>query len=180
MSRLRRTAQVTLDLLDWRTFAVGGAFATVLIVGWGFYQALESASEATKALAAQSAQQQDARRATTRRIDLLNGQIERLQHEAAAGRDQRGQLAAKVDALAAQVEQMGGRPVARLTSSQPEAPSTTRAAPARPPARQNGARPSTSPTRRPAPPRPSPSAVSPQPSPTCRVSSPITGRCLVP
>jgi hypothetical protein len=158
MSRLRRATQRVLEIFDYRTFAVAGAFLTLLLVGFLVVSSIQAARDATDA-------QNRARVAASRRIDLLNTEITRLQGEIAAGRDQRGQLALAVAALSAQVRDLGGQPIVTVTTvnrSNPQpAPAPTASRSAAPRATSS--------------PRPRPSRTpAPSPTPTCR-ALPVIG-----
>lgn len=157
MSRLRRALFRTTEVLDYRTFVVATVFLILLLIGFVTVTNIQQAHDATlNAIAA--------RKAATRRIDLLNTQIAQLQAGIAAGQDQRGQLATAVAALQAQVRQLGGQPVIVVTYRPSPAP-----APA-----------SSRPTATPAPhPQPTPTRTHtprPTPSPTC-TRLPIVGTC---
>lgn len=92
------------EIFDYRTFLVAGAFAILLLVGYLLFGAVQGAHDAN-VTANQRA------KAATRRIDLMQQTIagqaqtiaELLAHDAA--------VAAEQKALAAQVEQLGGEPV---------------------------------------------------------------------
>lgn len=158
-TRARRVARRLLEVFDWRTFAVAGGFLLLILIGYLLFGAFQAAHDATASADLRG-------KAATRRIDLLNSQIQQLQAEIAAGRDRQGQLTATVAALAEQVRQMGGRPVASSV--------VVTLAPA--PARTVTAAPSASARPRPTP-RPSPSSTpTPRPSPTC-TRLPIVGAC---
>jgi len=149
--RLKRFAYRASEVLDYRTFVVATGFLSLMLVGFIVVASLQRAHEAT-----QSADQRG--RAASRRIDLLNTEIKELQAEIAAGRDERGQLAASVAALAAQIRQLGGQPVVMVT------PGTTiivrpSAAPTPTPGRSTAPRPTAHPTATRTP--------SPSPSPSC-------------
>jgi hypothetical protein len=158
MTRLKRVAYRLTEILDYRTFIVAGAFVTLGIVGYLIFAALQQAHDATEA-------QNRSRMAASRRIDLLNAQIEALQHEIAAGAEQRGDLAAKLAALAEQVRQLGGKPVVIITPTfrRTSSPTSTRPTSQPTPSPTSSAAPK--PTRSPSP--------SPTPSPTCLL--PILG-----
>lgn len=158
MGRLRRLVQRVFEIFDYRTFAVAGAFLTLLLVGYLVVSSIQAAHDATDA-------QNRARVAASRRIDLLNTEITRLQGEIAAGRDQRGQLALAVAALSAQVRDLGGQPIVTVTTvnrSDPQSTST--------PSPAASAAPQVTPTPRPRPSR----TPAPSPSPTCR-ALPVIG-----
>lgn len=152
MTTARRVARRLLEVFDWRTFAVAGVFAAVLLVGFLVYSAFAAAHDATDAANRRGA-------AATRRIDLLNSEIQQLQQQIAKGADQRGQLAAVVAALAQQVRQLGGTPVATATTVVTVVPAPRPSTPSPSP------RPTA--TRKPRP-HPKPHHTpTPSPSPTC-------------
>ena len=155
MTRIRRGLYRITEILDYRTFVVATGFLALLLVGYLVVSSIQQAHDATD-----SANRRGA--AASRRIDLLNTEIQQLQARIAAGQDERGQLAAAVNALRAQIEQLGGRPVAS------PAPTTVFVTIRQEP--QASSQPS--PTPRPSPkptshPTSSPSPR-PSPSPTCR------------
>lgn len=159
-TRGRRFARRLLEVFDYRTFAVAGAFVTLLLVGYIVFSAFQAAHDATEAANRRGA-------AATRRIDRLNTTIGQLQAEIAAGRDERGQLAAAVAALTTQIRQLGGSPVLSLSPSavtRYATPSSTVVSPA--------ASPRTSTT-----PRPHPTATS-TPSPTATPTPGLVCRTL--
>lgn len=91
-------------LLDWRTGAVllgslvaGAVIATVLVSGVNSNNALQARKQTA--------------RAASRRIDLLQQRITELQTLASLNGVLLGSANTKIDALAEQVRQMGGRPV---------------------------------------------------------------------
>lgn len=152
--RLRRALFRTTEVLDYRTFVVATVFLFLLLIGYLTVSSIQQAHDATVNAVA-------ARQAATRRIDLLNSQIGQLQAAIAAGQDQRGQLATAVQALQAQVRQLGGQPVVIITPSPVPAGSSS-------PAPHPTGSPRPSPTRT-AKPRPTP-------TPTC-TRLPKTGIC---
>lgn len=163
MTRSRRFAQRVVEVFDWRTFAVAGAFLTMGLVAYLVFSAFQAAHDATEA-----ANQRG--KAATRRIDSLNSEIQKLQAAIAEGRDQRGQLATAVAALSAQIRQLGGTPIVtvRVTS----APNTTiTITPSPAPAVSSS--PSSRPTSSPTP------TLSPSPSPTSTELLCILGFCPV-
>lgn len=157
-TRARRVARRLLEVFDYRTFAVAGFFAAFLIVGWVVFSAFQAAHDATV-----SADRRG--KAASRRVDMLNSEIQQLERQIVAGQDERGQLAAKVDALSEQVRQLGGRPVVAVTvSPEPELEPT--------PPPMASSRPSSTPA-------PHPTRTvrpTPRPSPTC-TRLPILGTC---
>lgn len=146
---IKRTLFRVTQVFDYRTFAVAGAFVSVLVAGM---LVINSAQTAREALDAQDA----SRKAASRRIDLLTQQANqrdtRINHLiATVARQQTG-----MDALTEQIRRMGGQPVVIVRqsngNSEPAPSPTPRASsPSKP-------RPTTSP-------QPQPSA---SPSPTCR------------
>lgn len=122
---------------------------------------------------AQARQSIDTRQAASRRIDLLAGDVRALSAE-------NGQLASSVAALAEQVRQMGGRPVAALPRRAPS-PETPRTGPASTPRASASQSPPAASTPRPVPTaRPSrPAGPSPRPSPSPPCRLPLPGPCLL-
>lgn len=149
-TRPRRVARRLLEVFDWRTFAVAGAFLTAVLIGYAFWSAFQAAHDATEA-----ANQRG--KAASRRIDLLNNEIQELQDAIAAGRDERGQLATAVAALTAQIRQAGGTPVVTVRVTSAPAPTATATAS---PRASSSPRPRPTATRTPAPsPTPEPSVL---------------------
>lgn len=144
---IKRTLFRATQVFDYRTFAVAGAFLSVLIAGM---LVINSAQTAREALNAQDA----SRKAASRRIDLLTQQANQRDARinslvATVARQQTG-----MDALTEQIRRMGGQPVVIVRQSNgtsDPAPSPRASSTPKP-------RPTTSP-------RPSPK---PTPSPTCR------------
>jgi hypothetical protein len=157
MKRAKRVLYRALEILDYRTFVVATGFLLLLLVGYLVFSAFQSAHDAN--VAAKSATDTANKRAAaaSRRIDLLNSEIQQLQALIAQGRDERGQLAAAVAALRVQVQQLGGTPVSGTPS-----PTSTVTVIIRPTA---GPRPTASGT---AAPTPSPTP-SPSPGGVCRL-----------
>jgi type II secretory pathway pseudopilin PulG len=121
------------------------------LVGLAFFMVLDGArarQDDVRRAQAQADQAIDSRQAATRRIDLLQAQLDGLEREIQTGQDERGRLATSVEALSEQVRQMGGRPV--VTTSPHATPTSSRAPGARP-APSSGPRPTPRPTPRPSP-----------------------------
>lgn len=143
--QLRRALFRTVEIFDYRTFFVAGAFVILLLAGYLLFGAVQGAHDAN-VTANQRA------KAATRRIDGLQQTIagqaqtiaELLAREAAQSAEQR--------ALAEQIRQMGGRPV---VSPQPAATAYVVHSPRPAASRRSSATPH--------PPR----SPKPSPSPTC-------------
>lgn len=139
----------TVEIFDYRTFLVAGAFAFLLLVGYLLFGAVQGAHDANV-----TANQRG--KAATRRIDglqqIIAGQAqtiaELLARESARAAEQR--------ALAEQVSQLGGKPV---VSPRPAETAYVVRSPSPAPQRSAAPRPTPSQTRRPTP--------APTPSPTC-------------
>lgn len=106
----RAAATLTRWLLDWRTgvTAIGSVVAVLLLlVVLDARAAREGAIDAARATAVQAI---DMREAATRRIDLLSAELDELEssHRSAAAI---ARLEAEVDALEAQLAELGERPV---------------------------------------------------------------------
>lgn len=139
----------TLEIFDYRTFLVAGGFVLLLLVGYLIVGAVQGAHDAntTANLRGQAA---------SRRIDGLQTTITDQAETIAGLRAAVSAAVARQNALARQVEQLGGRPVVQ--------PSPERIyvvispSPAASPSRSPRPFPSASPSRTPRP----------SPSPTCR------------
>lgn len=149
----RRASRVlfrTVEIFDYRTFAVAGAFTILLLVGYLIFGAIQSAHDAQV-----SANQRG--KSASKRIDGLQQTIADQAQTIAQLLARQARSDAEQAALARQVQQLGGQPV---VSPQPAPTSTVYVV------RSPSPRPATS---RPTP-KPSPSRKpSPSPSPTCLV-----------
>jgi hypothetical protein len=145
--RTRKALFRTVEIFDYRTFFVAGAFVTLLLVGYLIVGAIQSAHDAQV-----SANQRG--KAASKRIDGLSQTIADQAQTIAELLARQARSDAEQDALARQVRQMGGQPV---VSPQPR-PTTTVYVVRSP-----------SPTPRTASPAPSKPSSSPKssPSPTC-------------
>lgn len=161
MSRVKRGLYRLLEVFDYRTFAVAAGFLALLLVGYLVMASVQQAHDATEA-------QNRSRTAATRRIDILNNRIEKLQAQIVQGQGDRSELAAKLAALEEQVRQLGGRPV--VTGG----PART-SGPVPGPTRRPSPTPAPTSTR-PPPASPRPPSPTPRPSPTC-LPLPVIG-CL--
>lgn len=155
MTRWRRLRAVGRWATDWRNGATLAASLLVVVVFLVVNDAVAGRRDAFEALKAQTEQAIDARRAATRRIDLLQAKIDELVARGEVNAAVLGELAAEVDALRAQVRSLGADPVV----DDPRSPSTT-ARPAPPTSTTSPPAPSptstTSTTSTTAPPRPGP------------------------
>lgn len=123
MSRIGRgTASVVRWLADWRTGAVACATVLVLLLGYVVVDGKLARDDALDVAKATAEQAQDARRAATRRIDLLLKRIDDLEQQGGNNGAVIADLRTQVEALRGQVRQLGGRPV---VSGSPSTTSTT-------------------------------------------------------
>jgi len=97
-------------ITDWRTGAVllasllaGAVIALVIVSGVQSHDALEARNRTAAA--------------ASRRIDLLNDQIEQLNAKATVNGERIGELIAQIGALQEQVRQMGGQPIVAVTTT---------------------------------------------------------------
>lgn len=151
---------------DWRNAAtfLGSVVIALLIVIT--VEGVRARNQAATALQAQADQATQLRTASSRRIDKLNDELRDVRSDFAEAEAQRGRLSAALDALAEQIRQMGGRPVATSSNGDSVRPAPSSSA-------RTSPRPGASPTRS-ASPRPT-STPRPSPSPTCRVVAPVVG-----
>lgn len=151
--RAHRVLFRTVEIFDYRTFAVAGAFLIVLLVGYLIFGAVQASHDAQT-----SANQRG--KAASKRIDGLQQVIAAQAQTISDMRARQARSDAQQEALARQVRQLGGQPVVSPS------PAPTVYVVMSPSPRPRGSRPfpSASPTRSPTPqPQPQPS-----PSPTCR------------
>lgn len=153
MTRLRRGAYRLVQVFDWRTFVVAGAFLALLLVGYLVVSSVQQAHDATEA-------QNRARAAATRRIDSLTRKIDELQQQIARGEGDRSELSTQVAVLTEQVRRMGGRALVVVSPSPAPQPTAT-----------TSPQPAPSPTPRPAPSR----TRQPTPTPSPCRALPLIG-----
>jgi hypothetical protein len=156
--RARKVAFRVVEIFDYRTLMVASVLTALLLVGYLVVGAVQSAHDANITSNQRS-------KAASRRIDGLQHTIARQGEEIADLRARQAASAARQEALAHQVQQLGGEPVV----SPEAAPRLSPALSATPKPRSSSSprpRPSTSPTRSPTP--------RPSPSPTC-LPLPIIG-----
>lgn len=165
---LRRANAAVWRVVDWRYIAsLAAAGLVAAIIASLITQAdarRESDSRATQALQAQT----ESRQAATRRIDLLNGRITRLDELLVDAETDSAELRTAVAALTEQIRRMGGRPIVttvapRRTAAATATTTTSPATPAAPPTTQ-----------------PAPTTTTPPPTTTttrpCRgVQAPVLG-----
>lgn len=166
-----------------RLVLYAGVFVgAVLVTTWlvGLVTAADAGERAANRAAAQAQAQArittDQRQAYTRRVDLLTGQVGDARTQLEAQAKVLGRQEQAIRDLAAQVQALGGRPVATAVTSprtRPTPAPTTAPAPVTSTPGSNSPRPSTS---RPSP-HPSTSRPSPQPTPQ---PPPDTGGLLTP
>lgn len=161
-------------LTNWRngaTLAATLIAATVLFV---VVDASQGRHDAFEALQRQTRQQGEAREAATRRIDLLQARIDELVGKGETNAAVLGQLVGEVEALRAQVRDLGGDPV--VDDRTPVTSTTARRAPATTTTQRSPAEPTTT------QPSPSPSATTTTTAPSrqpCLLDFPILG-CATP
>lgn len=133
MSRLAgSTAAVVRWVADWRTGAVACGTVLVLLLGYVVVDGKLARDRALDVAQATAEQALDARRAATRRIDLLLGRIDVLEQQGSANGALIADLRTQVAALQEQVRQLGGRPVVTSTPGTPSSSSSQGARPAPP------------------------------------------------
>lgn len=116
-------------VFDWRTGATFAATVLVLLVAFVIFDAAASRDRALKAATATANAAEDQRAATSRRIDMLLGEIGRLREDAEANSVRIGELLDQVNVLQEQVRQLGGQPVVVVRQSAPPAPRSPAVAP---------------------------------------------------
>lgn len=151
---MRKFAFRLVEIFDYRTFLVAGAFATLLLVGYLIVGAIQSAHDANLASNQRG-------KAATRRIDLLTQQGQERDRRIEQLVKTIAQQQTAQDALSEQIRRMGGQPIvvvrsAGSTSVVVSSSPTPRPSPATRP--QPTSSPSSRPTNKPRP----------SPSPTCR------------
>ena len=149
---------------DWRNGATLAATILVSLLAFVVADAAQGRDQAFEALEQQTEQLRLARAAASRRIDLLTAQIHELETRGEANAELLGTLVAEVEALRAQVRQLGAEPVVAapagdVASRSPASTTSTTSTTARPPPS-----PTTTTTVPPAPgPGPDPPAPEPEP-----------------
>lgn len=165
---LRRANAAVWRVVDWRyiaSLAAAGLVAAIIASLITQADARRDADDrAMQALQAQT----ESRQAASRRIDLLNGRITRLDELLVDAETDSAELRTAVAALTEQIRRMGGRPIV-TTISRPSAPptTTTTRAPTTSPSPTTTAQPPTTTTT------PPPTTTTTQP---CRgVQAPVLG-----
>ena len=125
---------------NWRNGVVAACSLLAVVLLLVVTDAIDGRQEAFRALERETERAIDARRASSRRIDLLQARIDELVGQGQVDAQVLGQLVAEVDALRTQVEAMGGDPVVARAETEPlprPAPpattTTTRQSPGTPP-----------------------------------------------
>lgn len=150
-------------LTNWRNGVVLAASVLAVVLLLVVTDAIAGRQQAFRALERETERALDARRASTRRIDLLQARIDELVGQGQVDAQVLGQLVAEVDALRTQVEAMGGDPVVARAETEPlprPTPATTTTTSRAP----TGPQPSPSPTTTAPPGSPQPQPE-PQPEP---------------
>lgn len=153
--RIERTLFRLVEIFDYRTFLVAGAFVTLLLVGYLMVGAVQGAHDANTTANVRG-------QAASRRIDGLQQTIADQAQTISDLKARDAKRAAEQAALAAQIRQMGGQPVVTPQPAptvyvvRPPSPSGSPAASSSPSDRPTATRsptprPSTSPTCRPVP-----------------------------
>lgn len=154
--RVERTLFRIVEIFDYRTFLVAGAFVTLVLVGYLMVGAVQGAHDANTNANVRG-------QAASRRIDGLQQTIADQAQTISDLKAREAVQAAEQEALARQIRQMGGQPV---VNPQP-APTVYVVRPPSPKGKPSRSAPSPRPsaTRSPTP--------RPSPSPTCLV--PVLG-----
>lgn len=118
-------------LADWRNGLTFAATVLVALLALVTIDGISGRRQAVDALRAQSRQALSAQQAASRRIDLLNGQIETLNAQAEENGQTIGELVGDMHALEQQVRDLGARPVVTVptTTTTTRPPVTTTTAP---------------------------------------------------
>lgn len=156
--RVERTLFRIVEIFDYRTFLVAGAFVTLVLVGYLMVGAVQGAHDANTNANVRG-------KAATKRIDGLQQTIADQAQTISDLKAREAVQAAEQDALARQVRQLGAQPVVNPQPAptvyvvRPPSPKSS------PSPRRSTASPSARPSRSPSP--------HPTPSPTCLV--PVLG-----
>lgn len=159
-------------LTNWRNGVVLACSLLAVVLLLVVTDAIDGRQEAFRALERETERAIDARRASTRRIDLLQARIDELVGQGQVDAQVLGQLVAEVDALRAQVEAMGADPVVARADTDPRprpappATTTTGRTPPGPSPTDSAATTTTQPPRNPQP------QPEPEPNP-CPITVPI-------
>jgi hypothetical protein len=149
--KVRKTLFRAVEIFDYRTFAVAAFFLIVLLIGYLIFGAVQSAHDAQT-----SANQRG--KAASKRIDGLQQTIADQAQTISDMRSRQARSDAAQEALARQVQQLGGQPVVRpqpqptvyvVRSPSPEP--SLRPFPSASPSPSRTPRPSPSPTCQPLP-----------------------------
>jgi type II secretory pathway pseudopilin PulG len=125
MTRRHPARTVGRWVTDWRNGAAFAATALVLVLAFVVHDGAQARDQAFRSLERTTENALDARRAASRRIDLLSTRIGDLEARGEENGALIGELRQQVAALVEQVRQMGGKPVVAPTGSHSSSSTST-------------------------------------------------------